>query len=61
MHLDLTADGTAALIKELHDNVENDKYPFPPRIRTLRAILAKLDSLLPASVSPSHGPERWRR
>src|SRR5690349_15729161 len=40
MHLD--EEETAALIKELHDIVENDPYPFSPRIRTLRAILAKL-------------------
>jgi hypothetical protein len=30
------------VIKELHEIVENDRYPFSPRIRTLRAILAKL-------------------
>jgi hypothetical protein len=40
MHL--SDEETAALIKELHDIVENDPYPFSPRIRTLRAILAKL-------------------
>ena len=42
MHLDLTADEAAALTQELHDIVENDRYPFSPRIQTLRAILAKL-------------------
>jgi hypothetical protein len=42
MHLDLTDDETAALIRELHDIVENDRYPFSPRIPTPRAILAKL-------------------
>jgi hypothetical protein len=42
MHLDLTDEETAALTQELHDIVENDCYPFSPRIRTLRAILAKL-------------------
>jgi hypothetical protein len=41
-HLDLSDDEAAALIQELHDIVENDRYPFSPRIRTLRAILAKL-------------------
>jgi hypothetical protein len=41
-HLDLTDDEAAALIKELRDIVENDRYPFSPRIRTLRAILNKL-------------------
>jgi hypothetical protein len=40
--LDLTDDEAAALTVELHDIVENDRYPFSPRINTLRAILAKL-------------------
>ncbi len=42
MHLDLIDEETAALTQELHDIVENDRYPFSPRIRTLRGILAKL-------------------
>jgi hypothetical protein len=42
MHLDLTDEETAALTKELHEIVENDRYPLSPRICTLRAILAKL-------------------
>jgi hypothetical protein len=41
-HLDLTDDEAAALTQALHEIVENDRYPFSPRIRTLRAILAKL-------------------
>jgi hypothetical protein len=41
MHLDLT-DEQAALIRELHDIIESNRYPFSPRIRTLRAILSKL-------------------
>jgi hypothetical protein len=41
-HLDLTDEEAAALTQELHEIVENDRYPFSPRIRTLRAILAKL-------------------
>ena len=42
MHLDLTDEEAAALTQELHDIVENDRYPYSPRIRTLRGILAKL-------------------
>jgi hypothetical protein len=42
MHLDLTDDGAAALTQELHDIVESNRYPFSPRIRTLRGILNKL-------------------
>jgi hypothetical protein len=41
-HLDLADDEAAALTQELHDIVENDRYPFSPRIQTLRAVLAKL-------------------
>jgi hypothetical protein len=41
-HLDLTDEETPALIRELHDIVESDRYPFSPRIRTPRVILAKL-------------------
>jgi hypothetical protein len=42
MNLDLSDDEAAALIRALHDIVESDRYPFSPRIRTLRAILDKL-------------------
>jgi hypothetical protein len=42
MYLDLSDEEAAALIRELHKIVENDRYPFSPRIRTLGAVLAKL-------------------
>jgi hypothetical protein len=42
MHLDLSDEETAVLSQELHEIVENDRYPFSPRIRTLRGILATL-------------------
>jgi hypothetical protein len=42
MHLDLSDEEAAALAQELHEIVENDRYPFSPRIRTLRGILGKL-------------------
>jgi hypothetical protein len=41
-HLDLSDDEAASLIKELHDIIQSDRYPFSERIRTLKAILAKL-------------------
>jgi hypothetical protein len=50
MHLDLTDDEAAALAQELHDIVENDRYPFSPRILTLQGILNKLDP------RPAHDP-----
>jgi hypothetical protein len=42
MHLELSDGETAALAQELHNIVENDRYPFSPRIRTLGAVLSKL-------------------
>jgi hypothetical protein len=39
---DLTDEEAAALTRELHDIVENDRYAFSPRVQTLRAILGKL-------------------
>ena len=41
-HLELTDGEADTLAQELHEIVETDRYPFSPRIRTLRAILAKL-------------------
>jgi hypothetical protein len=41
-HLGLSDEEAAALIKELADITGDDRYPFSPRIQTLRAILAKL-------------------
>jgi hypothetical protein len=68
MHFDLTDEETAALLRELDEIVENDRYPFSPRIRTLRAILAKLRpepvrKPLPQKVyaPPSKGRYRRRR
>ncbi len=34
---------SAALTRELHEIVENDRYPLSPRVRTLQGILDKLD------------------
>jgi hypothetical protein len=42
MNIDLSDEEAAALIRELHDIIESDRYPFSARIRTLRTILAKL-------------------
>ena len=42
MNLELPDEETASLTQELHDIVENDRYPFSPRITTLKAILTKL-------------------
>jgi hypothetical protein len=42
MHLDLSDEEAAVLTQELNDIVETDKFPFSPRIRTLKKILGKL-------------------
>jgi hypothetical protein len=68
MH-DPSDDKAAALTQELHDIVENDRYPFSLRIRMLRGILAKLrpepvrELLPPPKVyaPPSKGRYRRRR
>jgi hypothetical protein len=69
MTLELTDEQAAALIHELHEIVDNDRYPFSPRIRTLREILNKLhpepvrEPLPPLKhyESPSKGRYRRRR
>lgn len=42
MNLDLTDDETAALLRELDDIIDGDRYFLSPRIKTLRAIRAKI-------------------
>jgi hypothetical protein len=41
-HLHLTEDEAAALAALLTPTAADDRYPFSPRICTLKAILAKL-------------------
>jgi hypothetical protein len=41
MNLELTDEQTEALIRELSQIIENDRYPFSPRIRVLRDILGQ--------------------
>jgi len=42
MHIDLTAEETAALARELTEITFSARYQLSPRIKTLSAILAKL-------------------
>jgi hypothetical protein len=42
MHLDLTDDETAALLRELDGLIDSDRYFLSPRIKTLKAIRAKI-------------------
>ena len=41
MHLDLTEEESSALLNLLRKTIDNDRYPLSPRIRLLRAIMAK--------------------
>jgi hypothetical protein len=41
-HLNLSDDEDAALVALLTRTVADDRYPLSPRVRTLKAILAKL-------------------
>jgi hypothetical protein len=43
MTLDLTDDEKLALAAELKRTIAEDRYPLSPRIRTLEAILAKVE------------------
>jgi hypothetical protein len=40
---DLTEDDKAVLVELLRETIERDRFPLSPRIKRLRAILAKLD------------------
>jgi hypothetical protein len=42
-NLNLTVDERAALTKLVRDTITADPYPLSPRIRRLKALLAKLD------------------
>jgi hypothetical protein len=44
---DLTEDDKAVLVDLLRDTIERDRFPLSPRIKSLKAILAKLDPLPP--------------
>ena len=42
MHLDLSDEEAAALLRELDGLIDGDRYFLSPRIKTLKAIRAKL-------------------
>jgi hypothetical protein len=44
MNLELTDEEAAAFIRELGGIADNDRYQFSERIRTLKAILTKLET-----------------
>jgi hypothetical protein len=67
-NLELSDEQTEALIRELSQIIEYDRYPLSPRIRTLREILGKLrpEPTRPAASPPQRHYEppskgRYRR
>jgi hypothetical protein len=50
MNLELSDEQAVALANEVHNIVENDRYPFSPRIRTLREILNMIQGLRSSGV-----------
>jgi len=55
MHLNLPEEETAALTQELHEVVENHRYPF-----SAEQITSAMFTAHPARPSGWHCPERWR-
>ena len=55
-HLDLTDEEAFALLNLLTETIERDRYPFSPRIRTLRGILAKFGPMAPPPPPPARRP-----
>jgi hypothetical protein len=56
MHLDLTDDETVALLNLLTRTIAVDRYPFSPRVRVLRDILAKFGPMAPPPAPPARPP-----
>ena len=44
---DLTDDDKAALIELLRETIAGDRFPLSPRVKRLKAVLAKLDPPAP--------------
>jgi hypothetical protein len=56
MQLELTDEETFALLNLLVETIEADKFPLAPRLRILRAILAKFGPMAPAPPPPARPP-----
>jgi hypothetical protein len=61
MTLGLTNEETRALFDLLIEAIEVDRYPFSPRIRLLRAILAKFGEMGPKPPPPARPPPAEER
>ena len=58
MTFDLTDEETKALLKELDDIIDGDRYQFSARVRMLKAIRAKIRPE-PAREPPPPPPKRY--
>jgi hypothetical protein len=54
---DLTDDNRADLARLLREAIEADRYPLSPRVRRLKALLAKLDPASAPAVAPLLPPK----
>jgi hypothetical protein len=70
MPLDLTEDEKLALVRLRRKTLDEDRFPFAPRLDPIKAILAKLDPPAPRpepppplkpGMAPSVGRGRQRR
>ena len=52
MTLDLTDDETAALARILRNTIDEDRFPYSPRLAPLKAILATIDPPKPRPELP---------
>jgi len=57
MPFDLTDDDRADLARFLREAIEADSYPLSPRVRRLKALLAKIDPLHAPAVTPLPPPK----
>ena len=61
MQLELTDEGARAVLNLLVETIEADRYPFSPRIRVLRDILAKFGEMAPKPPPPARPPTSEER
>ena len=51
---DLTDDDKAVLVERLRETIERDRFPLSPKVKRLKAVLAKLDPPAPRSEPIGH-------
>ena len=61
MTQNLTDQDRADLVRFLRDAIDADRYPFSPRVRRLKELLAKIDPTPAPVVTPYPAPKRSER